>query len=65
MQINVNGTDRDVTEGITITLLLEELKIKGPVAVELNRQVYPRTTHQDTVLKSHDVLEIVTIVGGG
>ena len=44
---------------------MEELKIKGPVAVELNRQVYPRTTHQDTVLKSHDVLEIVTIVGGG
>ena len=65
MQISVNGQERQAHPGTTVAALLEELRIAGPVAVELNRKVCPKQSHQTTELGEGDVLEIVTIVGGG
>ena len=40
MQIQLNGENREVQEGITIAELLEELKLAGkPVAVEVNLEL--------------------------
>ena len=65
MNISINGKPHEIAEGTTVSHLLQRLEIKGPLAVEINRQVCPKKTHQETQLKEGDVLEIVTIVGGG
>ncbi|MBN1846925.1 MAG: sulfur carrier protein ThiS [Sedimentisphaerales bacterium] len=65
MEIRVNGTAREIAEGATVEQLLTELSLRGPLAVELNRQVCPRRRHAETELRPGDVVEIVTIVGGG
>jgi len=65
MMINVNGKPREVSQSLTIKGLIAELAVTGPYAVELNRQVCPKKLHDQTYLKEGDVVEIVTIVGGG
>ena len=65
MLININGTSSEVTEGTTLGQLLQELGTRGPLAVELNRRICPKKKHDQTVLQNGDILEIVTIVGGG
>lgn len=66
MQLTVNGTERDVPEGLTIRALIEYLGFsEGPVAVERNRVVVPRAQHVSTRLEAGDILEIVHFVGGG
>jgi len=63
--IKVNGQDRDVPDGTTVTQLIEQHNLTPQkVAVELNRRLI-RTDKYATVLKTGDEVEIVTFVGGG
>ncbi len=65
MKITVNGQTRR-TEARTVAELLAEMGMAGkPVAVERNKQVVPRRDHERTELAEGDVLELVTLVGGG
>ncbi len=66
MEVTVNGTLRDVPEGLTVRALVEHLGLtEGPVAVEINRAVVPRATHLQRRVEPGDVIEIVHFVGGG
>lgn len=66
MKITVNGQDRQTENAITVRQLVEQLGLgNAAVAVELNREVVPRRAHDATPLKEGDVLEVVTLVGGG
>jgi thiamine biosynthesis protein ThiS len=65
MQIKINGQEKQITENLTVAQLLTELDLKGPLAVERNREICPKTQHQTTPIQPGDILEIVTIVGGG
>lgn len=66
MIINVNGEQREVQDGLTVTALLEELGIqKEKVAVELNLNIVAKGRFPDTLLKDGDRVEIVSFVGGG
>ena len=66
MQLQINGEPREVPEGVTVTGLLDFLKLtSGRVAVEVNAAVVPRAKHTSTVLHPGDQVEIVTFVGGG
>ncbi len=66
INIVVNGAPRQVSQGLTIAGLVEELKLPWKfVAVERNREVVPRARHAETVLANGDQLEVVTLVGGG
>ncbi|HNX26855.1 MAG TPA: sulfur carrier protein ThiS [Phycisphaerae bacterium] len=66
MKLTVNGKSRDAKDGMNIAELLGELKMNPQfVAVEVNRQLVTRKYHSATILKDGDVLEIVTLVGGG
>ena len=66
MRIEVNGEPRDVAHGTTVGALLQLLGIAdGPVAVERNREIVPRSQHATTLLHDGDVLEVVHFVGGG
>ena len=35
------------------------------IAVEINEEILPRSQHKDCLLHSGDVVEIVSLVGGG
>jgi len=66
MRITVNGEAHDVPDRTTVARLLEMLPTAGgPVAVEVNREIVPRSLHADRALAPGDAVEIVTLVGGG
>ncbi len=66
MGIYVNGTAHDVPAGCTVAGLLSLLEIKGKrVAVAINRDVIPRSTHEDVSVEDGDEVEILEAVGGG
>jgi sulfur carrier protein len=66
MQLIVNGAPQQVPDGLTVLDLIQHLGLTdGPVAVEKNRQIVPRSEHAATALSAGDVIEIVHFVGGG
>lgn len=66
MQIIVNSDPYELPAEATVADLLERLDVsrKG-TAVEVNRQLVPRSQHADRALAEGDRVEIVTLVGGG
>ncbi len=65
MRLVINGEERNCAAS-TLEALIEELGMKGDrVAVELNREIVPRTNWQAAALNDGDRLEIVHFVGGG
>ena len=66
MKLQVNGDPMEVAEGATLSILLEQLKLKPElVVVELNMNILKREEVTKTPLKDGDHLEIVHFVGGG
>ena len=66
MQITLNGTPRELASATTVAELLTELGIRPQqVAVEVNRELVPRSRHSLHLLQAEDWVEIVTLVGGG
>ncbi|MGD9127698.1 MAG: sulfur carrier protein ThiS [Planctomycetia bacterium] len=51
---------------MTVAALLAELNMADrPVAVEVNRELVTRAEHESCPLNEGDIVEIVTLVGGG
>ena len=66
MTIQVNGEVREVSEGLTVSGLLQQLEFPGDrVAVERNLEILPRAQWAETRLTPGDRFEIVHFVGGG
>lgn len=66
MTLTINGTPTEVPTGESVAALLDRLGVGSqPCAVEVNRDVVPRRQHADRVLREGDVVEVVTLVGGG
>ncbi len=66
MDITVNGKEKDIPYGSTIETLLMILDISpNGIAVEMNKQVIPKTRHNVTFLRDEDNIEIIQMVGGG
>lgn len=66
MRIVVNGVERELADGLSISALVETEGIgRVAYAVEVNRLVVPRREHGERALEDGDVVEIVTLVGGG
>jgi len=64
--ISLNGEDRRVPAGSTVTLLLDLLGLdRRKVAVERNEEIVPRSAYAETRLAHGDQLEIVHFIGGG
>jgi len=64
--ITVNGKQRPIEPGTTISGLIEQLGFADQrVAVERNRDVVPRADHATTLIADGDRIELVTFVGGG
>jgi thiamine biosynthesis protein ThiS len=66
MTIQLNGKAQEVPEGLTLSELLEWLKLPSDrVALERNLRVVPRTHWAETRVEPGDRLEVVHFVGGG
>src|SRR5690625_682614 len=66
MQITLNGSPRQCAGATTISRLLEDTGFAGRrVAVEVNREIVPRSRHGEHVLDEGDRVEIVHAIGGG
>ena len=66
MNINLNGTEREVPDGATVTEMLAALGVppKG-VAVAIDGAVVARTDHDRTVVPDGADVEVLTAVQGG
>jgi sulfur carrier protein len=66
MQIELNGQPREIANGTTVAMLLDELELDPrSLAVERNRELVPRGEHAGALLAEGDCIEVVTLVGGG
>lgn len=66
LNITINAEPKSFPAALTVAELLANLgRDPKKLAVELNRNVVPRAEHQVTQLHEGDVVEIVTLVGGG
>ena len=66
MQILVNGEIKQFSEGATVAALLHEMGLaQKRVAVEVNREIVPRSLHAQHRLMERDRVEVVNAIGGG
>ena len=65
MQLQVNGDSLEF-DGQTVSDLLARLEIQGRrLAVEVNRDIIPKSEHAAYQLSDGDIVEIVHAIGGG
>jgi sulfur carrier protein len=66
VQITLNGEPHDLPGPLTVSELLEHLKIDSRrVAIELNLDVLKRASFDSAIVREGDHVEIVNFVGGG
>jgi sulfur carrier protein len=66
MKIALNGEAREFERALSVTELLERAGYGGRrVAVEVNREIVPRSTHGGRLLQDGDQVEVVHALGGG
>ena len=66
MKIRLNGAKKEVEPDVTIGRLVDGVtRDRSRVAVERNKEIVPRASYDDAPVAAGDVIEIVTLVGGG
>lgn len=66
IRVHVNGKDRDVSSGLSVTGLLHTFDLDPMlVVVELNREILDREQFPATEVREGDQVELVHFVGGG
>jgi len=64
--IQLNGESHKLAAQISIVDLIAQLKLNhGRIAVEINREIIPRSEHADTLISTGDVVEVIHAIGGG
>ena len=65
-RIQLNGTPRDLAEPVSIAALLDANGYAGRmVAVEINREIVPKSQHAQHLVHDGDQIEVVHAIGGG
>jgi sulfur carrier protein len=66
MKILLNGTAREIEDDASVAVLLAATDYaQRRVAVEVNREIVPRSQHSERRLRAGDRVEIVQAMGGG
>jgi sulfur carrier protein len=64
--VTVTGEEMQVSGGASVRALLEQRGLGDAVcAVEVNRALVPKASHEAHAVRDGDRIEIVTLVGGG
>lgn len=66
MTITLNGSARDVSAGITVSALLEQLGLDAKTVVaQVNEDIVERVAFSATTIQDGDTVELIRFVGGG
>jgi sulfur carrier protein len=66
IRVILNGEERELEPGLTVTTLLDHLGLHPRlVVVEHNRHILDRTAFDATEVRAGDSFELVHFVGGG
>jgi sulfur carrier protein len=66
MEIRVNGDAMTLPDHSSLAALLNQLSLRNArIAVELNREIVPRSEYPTCTLQEGDRVEIVQAIGGG
>ena len=66
MQIIVNAQSQDVPTGFSAADLVEQMGLQGRrIAMEVNREILPRSQYVQYVFQDGDQVEVVHAIGGG
>lgn len=66
MHILLNGEEKQLDGTVTVAALLAHLGLADKrVAVEVNREIVPRSRHGQHRLQERDQVEVVNAIGGG
>jgi sulfur carrier protein len=66
MEITLNGSVRTIPEQTSASHLLHSLGLADKrLALEINREIVPRSTFDQHMIEPGDTIEIVRAIGGG
>ena len=66
LTITLNGDPYAIDGDLRLTVLLERLNARrGRIAVEINREIVPKSSYPATIIKPGDNVEVINFVGGG
>ncbi len=65
MQVIINGEQKSLKSSATVSDIISNLNIEGKIAVEVNKEILPRSQFDQYQVCDGDVLEIVRAIGGG
>ena len=66
IEIVLNGESATMPEETTVRGLLQQMQLtEQRIAVEVNREIVPRSLHVNHKLSAGDRVEIVQAIGGG
>jgi sulfur carrier protein len=66
MDLMINGKPEQLPDGITAAQLIEQLGLNGQrLAMEVNREIVPRSSFATYTFNAGDQVEIVRAIGGG
>jgi sulfur carrier protein len=66
MNIFINGSSRELPDKLTASELLQSLGLANRrLALEINREIVPRSTFENHIINPGDKVEIVHAIGGG
>ncbi len=66
MKLKINGKVKTFSETLSVSCLIDELKLNSErVVIELNSDILQKEKWDSTKLRNDDKLEIVSFVGGG
>lgn len=66
MNITLNGQPTSLASHLRVDQLIRELGLEGKrLAVEINRDIIPRSSFAQHEIKDGDRIEIVQAIGGG
>ena len=63
--VKVNGKELDIAGKTVLEYLEMDSYDRMRVAVEVNGDIVPKATYEETILKDGDTVEVVSFVGGG
>ena len=66
MEIFVNGTPKEIETAAKVSALIPLFDLEGKrFAIEVNKELVPRSSFDTTHLQAGDKVEIVGAIGGG
>lgn len=66
MRIVLNGREQEIDSDATVADLIAASGLAGKrVAIEVNREIVPRSDYAARALRAEDRIEVVHAIGGG